>query len=222
MAIHVEDLRFRYQSARFQLSIDDLEVASGEPTAIIGPSGCGKTTLLRLMAGILRPAAGRVEVLAEDVAAMDESRARAFRARNVGLVFQEFELLEYLTAEENILLPFRVCSGLAMDASTREILGDLARHTGIAHLLGALPRRLSQGERQRVAICRALVTQPRIVFADEPTGSLDPTNQERIVALLRSTTAAAGADLIMVTHDHQLLSHFARVIDLPDVIAIQS
>ena len=218
LAVQIEDVRFRYPTERFELAIDRLEVAAGQATAMIGPSGCGKTTLLRLISGILRPRAGRVRVLDHDVGTLSETRTRAFRIQHIGLVFQEFELLEYLTAAENILLPYRVSSALRLDETARDAVAQLAERTSITHLLDAYPRQLSQGERQRVAICRALVTRPKLLLADEPTGSLDPANQDRIVALLRDSAAAAEAGLIMVTHEHQLLEHFERVIDLPTLI----
>jgi putative ABC transport system ATP-binding protein len=219
VSISLEGLRFRYPTERFELALRGLEIATAEPTAIIGHSGCGKTTLLRLVAGILRPASGRIRVLDTDVGALSEGRARAFRIRRLGLVFQEFELLDYLTAADNILVPFRVSGALTLTNDTRDLMRELAQRTGIEHLLDAYPRQLSQGERQRVALCRALVTRPGLVLADEPTGSLDPTNQQRIVELLCSTAEAAGAGLVMVTHDHELLGHFDRVIDLPKLTA---
>jgi putative ABC transport system ATP-binding protein len=216
--LRAEGLRFRYPTERFELAVDRLELEPGLATAIIGPSGCGKTTLLRLIAGILRPRAGTLDVLGEDLTQLDEAAARTFRIRNLGLVFQEFELLEYLTVAENILLPYRVSAALTLEGSARDAVGPLAAATGIEHLLASHPRQLSQGERQRVAICRALVTRPRLILADEPTGSLDPANQQRIVDLLRARAADAGAGLVMVTHDHELLGHFERTIDLPTIL----
>jgi len=216
--IELEDIRFRYATERFVLGIEELSLPFQEPTAIIGHSGCGKTTLLRLVAGILRPQRGRVRVSGEEISSLSERDARSFRIRRIGLIFQELELLDYLTAAENILLPFRVSSSLSLGDEARTSARDLAERTGIAHLMEAYPTALSQGERQRVAICRALVTRPELLLADEPTGSLDPENQQRIVALLRETAASAGAGLVMVTHEHQLLDQFERVIDLPTVM----
>ena len=183
----------------------------------MGPSGCGKTTLLRLIAGILRPASGRVVVGGEDVAALDEGRARAFRLRRVGLVFQEFELLDYLSARDNILLPYRLDRSLTLTAGVRDRLASLAEAAGIAHLLGSRPPQLSRGERQRVAVCRALITRPGLVLADEPTASLDPAGRDRVVTLLRDAAPAAGAHLVVVTHDPDLPGRFGRVVDLPSV-----
>jgi len=215
--IRLENIRFRYPNERFELRLPALELGDGEPVAVVGPSGCGKTTLLRLIAAILQPAEGSVRVLDHEVSALPDRDARAFRIRNIGLVFQEFELLDYLTATENILLPFRVTTALNLDEETHDLLTRLAERTGIQGLLDAYPRHLSQGERQRVAICRALITSPRLLLADEPTGSLDPDNQDRIVELLQESAEATGAGLLMVTHDHRLLERFERVVDLPEL-----
>lgn len=208
---------FRYDGERFELAIDELSIAGRQPTAIIGPSGSGKTTLLRLIAGVLKPSRGNVRVLGQSVSALSDSQARAFRIQRIGLVFQEFELVDYLTARDNILLPYRITTALTLDCAARHRVDELAEATGITKLLDARPGMLSQGERQRVAICRALITRPSLVLADEPTGSLDPDNQKKIVELLRASCEQAGAALVMVTHDHALLSHFDRVIDLPQI-----
>ena len=217
--VRLEKIRFRYPDERFELRIPSLTFEDRECAAIVGPSGCGKTTLLRLIAAILRPADGTVTILDETLSSLSEAAARAFRIRNIGLVFQEFELLDYLTATENILLPYHVTDhlGPGITEETKTRLQELAACTGITHLLDAYPRQLSQGERQRVAICRALITNPRLLLADEPTGSLDPDNQARIVELLRESAADTGAGLLMVTHDHRLLEHFERTIDLPQL-----
>ena len=217
MSIQIDNLAFRYEGDRFELAIDELTIDAREATAIIGPSGSGKTTLLRLIAGVLQPSQGRVCVLDETVSGMTDKQARAFRIQNIGLVFQEFELVDYLDARDNILLPFRVSGELSLDGDVRNRVDQLAQATGITHLLKARPAKLSQGERQRVAICRALITRPRLVLADEPTGSLDPDNQKRIVELLRDTVTQVGAGLVMVTHNHDLLDNFGRVIDLPSI-----
>lgn len=208
---------FRYEGDRFELAIDELSIESTQPTAIIGPSGSGKTTLLRLIAGVLRPSAGTVRVLGQTVSGMTDTQARAFRIKNIGLVFQEFELVDYLSARDNILLPMRLSRALTLDTAARQRVDELAQATGITHLLDKEPAQLSQGERQRVAICRSLVTGPSLLLADEPTGSLDPENQKKIVELLRDSAAKAGAGLVMVTHDHELLDYFDRVIDLPSI-----
>ncbi len=217
--IRLSQVCFRYPTERFQLRVPSFDVDGGESVAVVGPSGCGKTTLLRLIAGILRPNEGTVRVLDSEISALPESGIRAFRIQEIGLVFQEFELLDYLTARDNILLPYRVSNVLRIKPELGERIAKLAEETGISHLLEAYPRQLSQGERQRVAICRALLTEPKVILADEPTGSLDPQNQSKIVDLLVAQAQAHNASLVMVTHDHGLLASFDRSVDLPALIA---
>ncbi len=214
--VHVADLRFRYAEGDFALRVPELRVAASETLAVIGPSGSGKTTLLNLVAGILRPSQGRVLTYGTDLAALEEAARRDFRVRHVGLVFQEFELLEYLDVLDNILLPYRINASLRLSNAVRERATGLAERLGIADKLRRLPRRLSQGERQRAAVCRALVTGPELLLADEPTGNLDPRNKERVLDSLFDCVADTGTTLVAVTHDHDILKRFARVIDAKD------
>lgn len=195
------------------------EVAEQESVVIVGPSGCGKTTLLKLLAGILLPFEGNLSVCGENLPELPFAGRQRFRIEKIGLVFQEFELLDYLTVRENVLLPYRISSAIQDRGQARERAEQLLDSTGIGALAERLPGEISQGERQRVALCRALVTQPGLILADEPTGSLDPENQARSVALLREKAAEAGAPLVMVTHDHEVISGFDRVIQLPDLLA---
>ena len=211
--IRVEDLDFAHPGG-FRLRVPRLAVDPGETVAVVGPSGTGKTTLLNLVAGILPSRSGRIEVAGEAVSAMPDRARRRLRARAVGFVFQDFALLDYLTARGNILYPYRIGAGLRLDRAARARAEALAGACGIAGLLDRRPGRLSQGERQRVALCRALVTEPGVVLADEPTGNLDPANKALILDLLFERTRAAGASLLAVTHDHELLSRFDRVVDL--------
>ena len=214
--VHVADLRFRYAEGDFALRVPELRVAASETLAVIGPSGSGKTTLLNLVAGILRPSQGRVLTHGTDLAALEEAARRDFRVRHIGLVFQEFELLEYLDVIDNILLPYRINASLRLSDAVRERATGLAERLGIADKLRRLPRRLSQGERQRAAVCRALVTGPELLLADEPTGNLDPRNKERVLDSLFDGAADSGTTLLTVTHDHDVLGRFARVIDAKD------
>ncbi len=211
--IRIEDLEFDYAGSDFELCIGRFTVKRGEAVAIVGPSGSGKTTLLRLISGIELPRAGRVVTKGIDLTAMGDRARRTFRIANIGLIFQEFELLEYLSVLDNILLPFRLHSVLRLDSEAREWAREIARNVGIEDKLGRRPDHLSHGERQRVAVCRALVTRPELVLADEPTGNLDPTNKRRVVDNLLECAAAQGATLVMVTHDHDMLSRFERVVD---------
>ncbi|MBK8974307.1 MAG: ABC transporter ATP-binding protein [Planctomycetes bacterium] len=209
----IDGLRFRYPGPDgFELALDELRATAGETLVCIGPSGSGKTTLLHLLAGILAPAAGRVRIDGDDLTALGPAARRRFRLQRIGLVFQEFELLEHLTVRENVLLPYLM--GLGRDAAAADRAGELAAATGIGHLLRRRPSRISQGERQRVAICRALCTAPALVLADEPTGNLDPRSAGQVLDLLLEQATARGATVVTVTHDHAVLGRFDRVLDL--------
>jgi len=214
--IQIEALRFHYGDGDFRLRIPELAVDAGTTTAFIGPSGSGKTTLLNLIAGIIRPEAGRVETSGVEVSGMSDEERRRFRITTVGLVFQEFELLEYLTVLDNILLPYRIHSALTLDSNVRERAATLAERVGISDKLDRHPRRLSQGERQRVAVCRAVLTDPPLLLTDEPTGNLDPVNRERVLDILFDYVTDSGTTLVSVTHDHEILSRFGRVVDFRD------
>lgn len=214
--IRVTDLVFRYPGTPFRLDVPQWEVAAGEQVAIVGPSGSGKTTLLHLLAGILTPQQGRIEMDGRDLCPLSDAARRNFRATQVGLVFQRFELIDYLTVAGNILLPYSINLTLRRDATVRQRLVTLAQRTGIEHLLRRPVQRLSQGEQQRVAICRALINQPRWILADEPTGNLDPENKRTIVELLQQQALESGATLIMVTHDVSSVAQFPRQVDFRD------
>jgi len=211
--ISISDLRFRYSQGGFALHVPELEVESGERVAIIGPSGSGKTTLLNLIAGIRLPQSGRVVTKQVDISDLADGERRDFRIRNIGLVFQEFELLEYLNVLDNILLPYRINTSLELTKAVRQRASELAEMMGIGDKASRNVRRLSQGEKQRVAVCRALLAEPPLLLADEPTGNLDPTNKDRVLDILVEYAESKGSTLVTVTHDHDLLSRFERIID---------
>jgi putative ABC transport system ATP-binding protein len=215
--IRIEQLRFAYPADAFVLRVDRLEIAVGECVALIGPSGCGKTTLMNLVSGILVPDEGVVHVDGIPLSQEGLASRQAFRLGRVGLVPQNFELLDYLTVRENILLPFRLGSPGVVDRAGEERCAELAGRAGVSAHLAKVPGQLSQGERQRAALCRSLVTSPRLILADEPTGNLDPENQDRIVALLLEEARRIGATVLMITHDPLLLPRFDRVIDVMDL-----
>jgi putative ABC transport system ATP-binding protein len=220
--ISISDLSFRYPEGEFELRVPALDVADGETVAVIGPSGCGKTTLLHLIAGIRRPQAGTVVTDGVSVTDLDDATRRDFRIRRIGMVFQEFELLEYLTVLDNILLPYRISAVLELDRTTRERASALAEQVGIADKLHRYATLLSHGEKQRVAVCRALVAEPVLLLADEPTGNLDPSNTERVLDILLAAVAATGTTLVTVTHEYDLLPRFERVIDSHEFVATPS
>jgi putative ABC transport system ATP-binding protein len=209
--IKIQHLQFAYADGAFSLQIPELKL-EGQSAVIVGPSGSGKTTLLNLMAGILPVQHGEIHVTDTALHQLSDADRRLFRLRNVGLVFQDFQLIEYLSVMENVLLPCRIHPEVRLTQELRSRAASLLESTGLAEMNRRSITRLSQGERQRVAICRALLLSPKIVLADEPTGNLDPINSERIVRLLLNETTRAGAMLVMVTHDHSLLPHFERVV----------
>lgn len=214
MMIHCENLRFTYPTESFQLAIEAFSVEKGESVALIGPSGCGKTTLMNLVSGILTPGGGQVIVNGVVVNELPIAARQRFRLGTIGLVPQNFELLDYLTIRENILVPCRVSSQLRLTGEIEARCADLAERAGIAAHLDKFPRQLSQGERQRAALCRGLVTSPPLLLADEPTGNLDPENQDKIVSLLLGEAARIGASVLMITHDPVLLPRFDRVVEV--------
>jgi putative ABC transport system ATP-binding protein len=214
--IDIRALDFAYPGSSFRLHIPSFALGDGERLAVIGPSGSGKTTLLNLVSGIITPQRGQVRVAGTDLGSLSDARRRAFRIRNVGFVFQDFELLDYLDVLDNILHPYRISDALRLDRTVRARAQRLADDLGVGDKLARHPSHLSQGERQRVAICRALLPEPRLLLADEATGNLDPDNKGRILDLLFDSVAARGATLLAVTHDHELLPRFERVVDFAD------
>ncbi len=210
-------LEFRHRDAdAFVLRVSHLALRPGERVACVGPSGSGKTTLLHLISGVTSPSAGSVQVLGDHIESWSDHARRALRLRRIGIVFQELELIDYLSTLDNLLLPVRLGFGHP-NPSHRDRAVHLARSMGIEHLLHRTPRRLSQGERQRAALCRALILSPPLVLCDEPTGNLDPVHSQRVLDLLLDHVASTGSTLFMVTHNHALLHRFDRVIDMPSL-----
>lgn len=212
--IQLRDVEFSYSGGTFSLRLDRFDVADGERLALIGPSGCGKTTLVNLIAGILTPRRGTIQVADHELTRLSDRARRDFRITQIGFVFQEFELLEYLPVLENILLPFYLNRTLPFSVEVRQRARQLAESMHLADKLRRRPRTLSHGERQRVAICRALVTTPRLLVADEPTGNLDPDNARSIRQLLIDQAVTRHTTLLFVTHNHDLLDTFDRVVDI--------
>lgn len=192
--------------------LDDinLAVAEGEALAIVGPSGSGKSTLLGILAGLDLPSSGEVKINGEDLTTMDEEGRAAIRARYVGFVFQSFHLLPSLTALENVALPLE----LRGDGDALKTATEYLQRVGLGERLSHYPRQLSGGEQQRVALARAFASQPKILFADEPTGNLDTATGEAINDLLFQLNAEAGTTLVLVTHEQVLANRCHRRITL--------
>jgi len=213
--IRISDLRFAYRGG-FELSVPSLDIARGEKLALVGPSGSGKTTLVYLMTGILRPAAGKISIGGDTLTGRTDRELRNLRISKVGFIFQEFELLDYLNVRENILLPYLMNRSLNLDAEARGRADTLASEVGLGDKLSRRPGELSHGERQRVAICRALITRPSVIVADEPTGNLDRVTADSILDIIMRQVKLHDATLVTVTHDQTLLDRFDRVVDLRD------
>ena len=211
--IELSDIKFSYPNSEFHLSIDSLLIGTGEKTAVIGPSGFGKTTMLNLIAGILIPEHGSVIIKEKEINHLQDSERRNFRIKEIGFVFQDFKLLEYLNVFDNILLPFRINKSLSLTKEILENAQELAASINIEDKLYKHPSKLSHGERQRVAICRALLNKPSLILADEPTGNLDPANKAHIMDILFDYVDNYSSTLITVTHDYALLSGFDEVLD---------
>ena len=214
--ISIDNLKFHYPRGNFSLSIDRMNVANGEKLAVIGPSGTGKTTLLNLIAGIMAPQRGIIDIDGIDVAKLDDNARRRFRITTIGFVFQDFELLDYLDVMDNILHPYRITDALKLDGSVRQRAGMLAMAMGIGDKINRPANDLSQGEKQRAAICRALLPQPKLILADEATGNLDPDNKIKILDLLFKAVDDHDTTLLAVTHDHELLERFDKIVDFKD------
>ena len=191
------------------VDVEALELAAGEQAALRGSSGTGKTTLLHMIAGLVRPDAGSIWVAGHDIARLSEVERDAWRARHIGYVFQSFHLLQAFTALENVALA-SMFAGRAQVERARALL----ERVGLGARLEYLPRKLSIGQQQRVAVARALVNRPSLVLADEPTGNLDRSNADAALALIREACRESGAALLVVSHDERIVERFERVLDL--------
>ncbi|MFZ2361984.1 MAG: ABC transporter ATP-binding protein [Anaerolineae bacterium] len=215
--LRFEDLSKSYQEGdrtRVVLQNADAEFAQGEFVAILGRSGSGKSTLLNLLSGIDRADSGRLWLGGQELSALDDRQRTLFRRRNIGFVFQFFNLIPTLTVWENVVLPLELNGARAAEIHRRA--EPLLEAVGLLDRRKTFPDRLSGGEQQRVALARALVHDPLLVLADEPTGNLDENTGKQILALLDRLTRQAGKNLIMVTHSADAASHADRVLHLRD------
>ncbi len=192
----------------------DLEIAPGELTLLVGPSGCGKTTLISILAATLDATDGDVSVLGLDLNRLSKRAKTAFRAKNVGFVFQQFNLLPALSAAENVAVPL-VINGASKAAAVAQA-AEVLRAVGLGDRLQSLPSQLSGGQQQRVAIARALVHQPRILVADEPTSAIDAQTGQTIMELIRQMALQPDRVTVVVTHDARVLNFADRIVTLED------
>jgi putative ABC transport system ATP-binding protein len=194
-----------------------LDVPRGELTAVMGPSGSGKSTLMHILAGLDTPTAGRVEIDGREITGMDDHELTLLRRQHIGFIFQFFNLLPMLTAEENMTLPLAI----AGEKRDGQWVAELIDRVGLADRRTHRPSELSGGQQQRVAIGRALVSKPTVLFADEPTGNLDSSTSEEILALLRDSVSAYGQTTLMVTHDPDAAAIADRVLFLADGLIVR-
>jgi len=188
----------------------DLDVTRGEAVAVVGASGSGKSTLLAILAGLDTPTSGEVALDGANLTSLDEDARARLRAMNVGFVFQSFQLLASLTALENVMLPLELANDADADARARDIL----KRVGLGERLHHYPRHLSGGEQQRVALARAFVVRPKLLLADEPTGSLDADSGAEVITLLFEMNREFGTTLVLVTHDEGLAKRCSRIVRL--------
>ena len=189
-----------------------LEVSSGKLTAVMGPSGSGKSTLMHILAGLDRPTSGDVSVAGQKINDLDDNALTKLRREHIGFVFQFFNLLPMLTAEENVVLPLTI----AGDRPDQQWVDSLLQTFGIAERRDHKPAQLSGGQQQRVALARALVTRPKVVFADEPTGNLDSASSGEVLELLRRSVDELGQTTVMVTHDPRAAAMADRILFIAD------
>ncbi len=213
--IRIRDLHKSYQRGGQEIPVlmgIELEVAAGEFVALMGPSGSGKSTLLNLIAGIDKPTAGTIEMAGIDIATLSDAELSDWRAANVGFIFQFYNLMPVLTAFENIELPLLLTALSARERRAR--VQQMLELVSLADRADHYPNELSGGQQQRVAIARALVTDPTLIVADEPTGDLDRTTGQEVLALMERLVTELGKTIVMVTHDPKAAARAGRLVHL--------
>ena len=216
LILQIRDLHFQYPASDFKIEISDIKITQGSKIAISGKSGSGKTTLIHLISGILRPQSGEILFYDKSITDMNDKEIRKHRISNIGFIFQEFELLEYLNVMDNLILPYKINKSLVLDAEIKDKAKEIANRIGIGNKLDQHPKQLSGGERQRLAIARALITSPPLIIADEPTGNLDAKTSNIVMDEITDQVSYTNSTLIMISHNNELISSFDEIIDIQE------
>ncbi|MBR9761376.1 ABC transporter ATP-binding protein [bacterium] len=215
--IQVQNLCVEFETPGETIKVlEDLffELAEGESSAVVGPSGSGKTTFLNVLGAMLPATSGKVVIGDQDIAQLDEKQAAQFRNQKLGFIFQQHQLLPQLTVLENVLVPRLAGSWSENEEETRQRARKLLERVGLGHRLSHRPAELSGGEKQRTAVARALINQPKLVLADEPTGALDSETGDKVVELLLELQKEQGVTLIVVTHDLKLAERVGNIFEI--------
>jgi len=206
----MRDIEYTYDDSGTRINLNDFEAVQGEQWLVIGPSGCGKTTLLHLLAGLVRPQKGTLTICETDVLRLSEADVDIFRGKEIGIVFQDDHLLKSLDVAQNLSMPYFV-SGQKIDhGKIEQVLAQL----GISDLRSRFPEELSKGQAQRVSIARALMKEPKLILADEPSSNLDDENAAQMLSLLSGEARRIGATLVVVTHDSRIRSSFENLYEM--------
>ena len=216
LILQIRDLHFQYPASDFKMEISDIKITQGSKIAISGKSGSGKTTLIHLISGILKPQSGEILFYDKSITDMNDKEIRKHRISNIGFIFQEFELLEYLNVMDNLILPYKINKSLVLDAEIKDKAKEIANRIGIGNKLDQHPKQLSGGERQRLAIARALITSPPLIIADEPTGNLDAKTSNIVMDEITDQVSYTNSTLIMISHNNELISSFDEIIDIQE------
>ncbi|MDM3871334.1 ABC transporter ATP-binding protein [Porticoccus sp. W117] len=214
--IAIENMQFAWPRQKALLNIENFTVPAGEKLFLYGPSGSGKTTLLNLLAGVTLPQQGKIRILDQDLAQLSGHRRDRFRARHIGVIFQQFNLIPYLSVLDNVLLAAHFAQRKGLEQRARDLLAALNLPDSVFQRRAT---QLSVGQQQRVAVARALLCEPELVIADEPTSALDSDSRERFLQLLFTAVEQCNSSLIFVSHDRSLQQQFSRAVDIRELSA---
>ena len=216
LILQIRDLHFQYPASDFKIEISDIKITQGSKIAISGKSGSGKTTLIHLISGILKPQSGEILFYDKSITDMNDKEIRKHRISNIGFIFQEFELLDYLNVMDNLVLPYKINKSLSLEEEIKDKAKEIANRIGIGNKLDQHPKQLSGGERQRLAIARALITSPPLIIADEPTGNLDEKTSNIVMDEITDQVSYTNSTLIMISHNNELISSFDETFDIQE------